>query len=127
MKRTPLRRKTPLRSMSKKRQRVQRLRRDLVATELDARGVCEAGPLIRQHRIERFGREYADRLSATDYPCGWYSTDLHEPFTRARGGDILDRGNTVAVCRSCHNWIHGNPEAATSIGLLKGRGDGADK
>jgi len=45
--------------------------------------------------------------------------DLHEPLTRARGGSILDPANTVAVCRSCHDWIHDNPTAATDLGLLR--------
>jgi len=40
-------------------------------------------------------------------------------LTRARGGSILDPANTVAVCRSCHDWIHDNPTAAADLGLLR--------
>jgi hypothetical protein len=63
--------------------------------------------------------EHADRLSKYAYVCDGLAVDLHEPLTRARGGSFLDVGNTVAVCRSCHTWIHDNPEAAKAVGLLR--------
>jgi hypothetical protein len=104
MKRTPLHRRTPLRRVSLKRQRVNRERRELVRSELTKRPRCEAGHL-------------------TPASCSGYATDIHEPLTRARGGSILDVANTVAVCRGCHDWIHTHPESATRLGLLRSKHD----
>ena len=105
MKRTPLKRKTRLRSVSPKRAKVQRQRRTMVREELARRELCEAGATIR------FGGHRS--------LCAGLAVDLHEPLTRARGGGILDPANTVAVCRSCHDWIHDNPTAAADLGLLR--------
>ena len=117
MKRSPLRRRaplhrggrlarrTPLRSVSAKRAKVQQQRRTMVREELARRELCEAGAMIR------FGGHRS--------LCAGLAVDLHEPLTRARGGSILDPANTVAVCRSCHDWIHDNPTAATDLGLLR--------
>jgi hypothetical protein len=70
-------------------------------------------------RMQKFGIKYAKRLDAESYTCSRRSTELHEPLTRARGGDILDKYNTVAICRNCHNWVHDHPESATKLGLLR--------
>lgn len=80
-------------------------RRKLVAHCLETRPICEAGLAIA----------YLD----SKHRCGHYATDVHEPHTRARGGDILDIANTLTVCRLCHDWIHVNPKLATEAGLLK--------
>ena len=110
MKRSPLRRgnpperRTPLRQVSAKRAKVQRLRRVMVAEELAKRELCEAGARITQ--------------AGYDARCHGLAVELHEPLTRARGGSILDPANTVAICRSCHDWVHVNPAAATGLGLL---------
>lgn len=131
MKRTPLRRRTPLRkgtgrlqrtplrSMSRKRSKQQRRRQTMVQHELANRPRCEAGPLIYQYRLTRYGDDYGNRLNANSYPCGQTSVELHEPLTRARGGSILDPANTVAICRSCHDWVHDHSTAATELGLLR--------
>ena len=111
MRRTPLHRRTPLRRVSLKRQRVMQQRRMFVADQLARRPDCEAGPLIRT------GNEAVAGYGATT-PCRRRAVDIHEPLTRARGGSILDPANTVAVCRTCHDWIHTHPESATRLGLL---------
>ena len=41
--------------------------------------------------------------------CTNVATDPHEPLTRARGGDILDRDNIRRVC-SPHNMMFGSDE-----------------
>ncbi len=119
MKRTRLKRKTPLRRVSKKRALLNRKRADFVKWELGERPWCEAGDAIRLHRMQSFGIEYGKRLDKGSYACSRRSTELHEPLTRARGGDILDKYNTVAICRNCHNWIHDHPDSATKLGLLR--------
>jgi hypothetical protein len=118
---TPLKRKTPLRPVSKKRQRVQAQRRELVRNELEYRQWCEAGSHITRHLLSCL-TQTQKRSIKTDpqkLVCDGRAVDIHEPLTRARGGSILDPKNTMAVCRSCHTWIHDNPENATKLGLLK--------
>ena len=91
--------------MSRKRREVQVLRRQMVRDELARRELCEAGAVITH--------------AGHNARCHGVAVELHEPLTRARGGSILDPANTVAVCRSCHDWIHDHPKAATDLGLLR--------
>jgi hypothetical protein len=98
----PIKRRTPLKPYSKKRKATQTARRELVKRILAERPYCQAGPRIRDPK----------------HRCQSYSTDCHEPLTRARGGDILDPNNILAVCRACHDWIHRNPAEATRLDLL---------
>jgi len=104
MKRTPLKRKTPLRRsgslnpVSKKRAKTNTKRRAFVKEELDKRQFCEA-------RIPEV--------------CTRYSTELHEPILRSLGGSILDVENSVAICRMCHRWVHDNVGEAKKLGLIK--------
>lgn len=105
MKRSPIRRRTPLRKVSPKTAARNRKRAAFRAAELASRPYCEAQGSIWTHDPS-YNR------------CSMISVDLHEPLTRARGGDILDPKNTVALCRPCHDWIHNNPAAATDLGLL---------
>jgi len=82
--RTSLSRRTSLRFRSTKQTRIMPARRALVAFLLAERPWCQ-----------RCGTER--------------STDVHEPLTRAQGGNILDLDAAVAICRSCHSHIHANP------------------
>lgn len=78
------------------------------------------GPLVREILEER---PWCERgLSVmTDLGEVKRSTQVHEKLTRARGGDITDKANCVAVCRACHMWIHDHPAAATEEGWLEHR------
>tara|TARA_R110000787_G_scaffold100231_4_gene205138 strand:+ start:2549 stop:2893 length:345 start_codon:yes stop_codon:yes gene_type:complete len=104
MKRTPLKRKTPMKRtgslapVSKKRAKTNRQRSKFVKEELDNRRWCEA------HIPE---------------VCTRYSTEIHEPILRSAGGSILDKANSVAICRMCHRWVHDNVAEAKKIGLIK--------
>lgn len=89
---TPLVRK-PLRARSKKTEALYRIRRSLVAALLAERPVCERCGSAR-------------------------STDVHEPQMRSRGADITDPTQCVCLCRACHRWIHDHPAAATAEGWL---------
>ena len=114
----PIQRKTPLRPVSKKRQKLNRQRAQMVKTELQQRPQCEAGPRITEFLTSYYSAEAAfwfDRKT----PCYVQSTELHEPLTRARGGSIVDPANTVAICRRCHDWIHAHPDDAEQCGLLE--------
>jgi len=96
VKRTPLSRRTPLRFRSAKRTRIMPARRALVAALLAERPWCQ-----------RCGTER--------------STDVHEPLTRAQGGNILDPDACVAICRRCHEWAHTHPAEAYATGWLTRR------
>jgi hypothetical protein len=104
----PLERKTPLRStgnldrstpiakQSKKRQRENRERRDVLTAKYGT------GPV------------------QCEVPwCGRWADDAHEVLTRARGGSITDPDNIRAVCRPCHDAITGEVPWAYEIGFLK--------
>lgn len=56
--------------------------------------------------------------------CGGLAVDVHEPWTRRRGGPIDDPRNFMAVCRLCHDWIHQNPSTAKWSGWLISAEDG---
>ena len=104
MKRTPLKRKTPLKRtgslapISKRRAKTQRQRRAFVKEELENRRWCE-------EKIPNV--------------CTRYSTEIHEPHLRSQGGSILDRANSVAICRMCHRWVHDNVGEAMKLGLIR--------
>tara|TARA_R100001163_G_C5020040_1_gene163093 strand:- start:609 stop:950 length:342 start_codon:yes stop_codon:yes gene_type:complete len=104
LKRTPLKRKTPLKRtgslapVSKRRAKTNRQRRKFVHEELSNRIYCEA-------KIPNV--------------CNRYSTEIHEPILRSQGGSILDRANSVAICRMCHRWVHDNVGEAMKLGLIK--------
>jgi hypothetical protein len=118
MKRTPLKRKTPLRRVSNKREAIIRSRRKFVREQLIKRPWCEAGQIIGSATGQW---AMIGGIRIWSY-CKRVSTELHEPLTRARmpGPDtILDETNSVSLCRRCHFWIHENPKCAESIGLLR--------
>ena len=104
MKRTPLKRKTPLKRtgslspVSKKRAKTNRQRAKFVKEELDKRQYCAAHiPNI----------------------CSRWATEIHEPILRSAGGSILAADNSVAICRMCHRWVHDNVAEAKKMGLIK--------
>ena len=101
MKRTPMTRRTPLRKRSKKTERIYLERRKLVTLLLITNPICQVPWCM-------------DR-----------SVDIHEPKTRARGGDILDPENCRAVCRMHHDLIHiDEPSWAYDLGFLRHSWDG---
>jgi hypothetical protein len=109
MKRTPLKRKTPMKRtgslspVSKSRAGLNKKRRAFVKEELDKRPYCEA------HIPE---------------VCSRFATELHEPILRSLGGSILDISNSVAICRLCHTWVHDNVGLAKELGLIKSSSPG---
>ena len=117
MHRKQIQRKTPLRRVSPRRAEQNKKRRDLVAAELEKRPGCEAGHMVALEVPHKDRTEGGFSWKG----CTHRATELHEPRTRARfpGQEtFLDPAQTVAICRSCHRWVHGNPEAAERAGLL---------
>lgn len=46
------------------------------------------------------------------------ATDIHHVKGRL-GGNYLDVSTWMAVCRTCHDWIHQHPKEARAAGMLK--------
>jgi|GEM_PF-2617556 hypothetical protein len=86
MKRTELKRKTPLRKMSKK-MRKQKTQEAKLTQELLEKnnGVCAL--------------------------CGrvpdWRGFSKHEIVHRSQGGSAIDSNNTILICGRCHSAQHG--------------------
>ncbi len=106
---------SPIKPRSKKRAKLMReVRAPLVREILEERPWCERGMyrvknhLVTVAAIHEFWRVHR-------------STQVHEKLTRARGGDITDKDNCVALCRACHRWVHEHPAAATEEGWLEHR------
>lgn len=100
MRRTPLKRKTPLRR-GKRPRRVSANQAEAIATRRDLRAelLDERGPLC-------------------ECGCGAEWTDMHERLPRARGGSPVDKRNILCLARGCHRWVHENPREAKQRGLL---------
>lgn len=81
-----------LRPQSRKRQAEQRERRKMIASML------REGPVLC-------------------VMCGGRADDLHEVVSRARGGSISSRENTVPLCRRDHDWVTAHPLEAQGMGL----------
>ena len=100
MKRSPIRRRTPLRHRSAKRAAREQLLRELRVELLATRRSCEA---------EWFGfRECSGRR------------EVHHVQRRSQGG-LHAPENLLVVCAAHHEAIHANPADAVRAGLLTGR------
>lgn len=95
MKRTPLKRKTPLKRTGRLRQVSTKQRERNAKVRARFKELTGCDPLCeRCHKAE--------------------ATDPHHPRGR-RGGFLLF---IYPVCRPCHDWIHSNPTSATKEGML---------
>lgn len=94
MKRSPIKRKTPLRRVSKKRKKEARV-----------------------YAVRR-------KAFLASHPFCWFdfcpnaSRDVHHKKGRL-GGNYLNEDTWMAVCRKHHNWIHAHPDIARQMTLLK--------
>lgn len=105
MKRTALKRKTPLKR---------------------GKGLAKVGkhrkPIQAQYVKQRTA--FLEKAAATGCQAGiecgltpGKAQDVHHKQGRA-GKLLLDETKWIAVCRRCHDWIHDNPKEATDLGLL---------
>jgi hypothetical protein len=52
--------------------------------------------------------------------CSHGATDIHHTYAGAnRDAFYLVQSTWKAVCRNCHDWIHGHPAEAREMGWLK--------
>lgn len=122
MKRTPLKRKTPLKRGTTP------LKRTKLAPGANP---LKRSPLARISKrqvakLNAYGKAKAAYLNANPFceaclPRGavsrFRSTDIHH--SRGRAGELLsDTRFFKALCRPCHDWTHENPGSARALGLL---------
>jgi hypothetical protein len=123
---SPLARRTRPRPRSRKAQAVAPVRAAFVKRILEERPRCEFPAEVRQHTALAYAlghrQHYEPAVEVIGF-CWRASVDVHEKLTRARGGDILDEDNVLAICREHHDWVHANPKAATELGLLLSQWD----
>lgn len=109
-----LERRTRMRQVSARREAENRQRRKMVRELWPERPACAVYELSQA----RPGL-VPDNVIAG---CGRWADDVHEPLTRARGGDIADPGNAIPPCRACHDVLTFTPDSelgwAYDAGLL---------
>jgi hypothetical protein len=88
MKRTPLKRKKPMKRVSKKRTTDSKIYSKMRLNFLATYPLCEVCPTVKMDQRKT-------------------STDVHHK--KGRGKYYLDEDSWLAVCRQCHDEIHGNP------------------
>lgn len=103
MKRSPLRRRTPMRRQSTSHQQQRAEYTEFRADYLAAHPECEAFPRCDDWR---------------DPVCTIRADQLHHIKPRGRGGAVTAADNVLAVCGACHRWIHANPIRARELRLL---------
>jgi len=105
MKRSPLRRKTPLRAKS-----------SITRTAMKVKPRRPMRPEFRQAVIKRDTSCRAEALWR-DVPCSG-AAHIHHVLMRSQGGkDTLE--DCILVCSAHHEAIHANPERSYSLGLLR--------
>lgn len=98
-----------MRPLSKKRQRVQRLRVELVRTMLAEDPRCDLGPTIE--------------LADAKHRCAGEAIGLHERRKRSSTGSLLNRANLRRCCAPCNSWVEEHPRVAHMLGLVVRPGD----
>src|SRR6185312_2068406 len=105
MKRTELRRKTPM-------SRTGRLK-------------PRSAKMAKLYRTERVPLviEWLERYPWCQFPlgCTERAVDVHEVLARSQGGTIVDPENLRSSCRAHNHWAEDHPAAAEAIGWKKWR------
>jgi hypothetical protein len=111
MKRTPLRRKTPLKAKAPKKAKAKP--KGLKRTKLKPMSPerRRASTLYRDFR-----KMFLKERPICERCSNRHSRDVHHK--KGRGKHYLDVESWAAVCRECHDWIHGHPKQAREDGWL---------
>lgn len=107
MKRTPLKRKTRLRSLSKKRRKINEEYLRLRAEFLKAHPYCQW--FEAENDIDR-------RVMINGFAFVPLSQEIHH--RRGRGKYLCDTSTWMAVSRNAHRWIHDHPKESYQKGYL---------
>jgi hypothetical protein len=95
--------------MGKKRQGEARVYAKKRKAFLEEKPMCEAHATIIVYEEGAVGLLYGTVKAQ--------STDVHH--CAKRGRNYLKTDTWMAVCRSCHDWIHGHPKISRDLGLLQ--------
>lgn len=125
MKRTPLKRKTPMKRSQKP------LKRTPLKKQSQSKSSKE-----KRASYSKAKKEYMefDRLNGFKHCCekckknvGIENLDLHHKAGRTGSSinqygemerNLTNKATFMAVCRTCHNWIHENPKESREMGWL---------
>lgn len=113
MKRTELRRRSPMPRSSKPLQRgCEPMRRSRLNPVSDKRR-AENRERTAALAPLRAAQPWCSRCGATGV-----GLDAHELLSRARGGSITDLANIVLLCRADHTWVTEHPVEAAAEGWV---------
>jgi len=104
MKRSPLKRKTPLKRSTKP---LKRTRLSPVSKKQQKR--------LRDYSAVR--KDYLDEHPVCEACLQRPAEEIHHK--EGRGSKTADPTTFMSICRRCHNWIHANPNRAREEGWLK--------
>lgn len=129
MKRTEIKRKTPLkanadatRAWQDRSRRTSTLSGSTLGRGPGPKRKVRLPPVSKKRKAENKVRR-ANCLAAfgTDPACarcGAPAVDAHEVIPRSKGGSITDTANIRPVCRACHDFLHAHPLQAKAEGFL---------
>lgn len=127
MKRTPLKRLTPLKA--KKPWRPERTR---IAARSSKRAKFmkeERVPLTKEMLADDPWCELAVKIRRVDpswASCARSAIGLHELLKRSQGGSLTDPENVLRACGPCNSYCEDNPDRAWAAGLVVRRGETLD-
>jgi len=128
MKRTPIKRKTPLKASAELKRKTAlsttgwRVSKRTPIKQQSAKKKAENN--TRRELLRALVDERGEMCQAkVDNVCTGVAVDAHEVLTRARGGSAVDPENILLVCRACHEWIGAHPKQAKLRGLLRSSWD----
>lgn len=111
LKRTPIRRRTQLRGIGKRKKREIVETKDARQAYLAAHIVCEIGEVLRLHRdVDPAAQKGSDE-------CLIKATCVHERKKRSQHGSLVQNANLMASCVLCNDWVERNPGVARELGL----------
>lgn len=109
VKRSELRRRTPMPRGTTKLERTVRVRPQSDRRKAEA-------PLRRAFVVEVLTERPWCEIRWDD-GCTGRAVDVDELLSRAQGGSILDPDNVQTACRYCHDRKHAHPDEAAARGL----------
>lgn len=102
MKRSPIKRRTPLKATKR------------IAAQSAKRKVDNRKRAVLRKQL------LGERGPRCEYPgCTKQWVDMHEVLKRSRGGSILDPSNIKLLCRPHHEWTESHPNEAHAAGFLR--------
>jgi hypothetical protein len=112
MKRTALKRRTPLRPTLLQRHRWMKRVSDRRKAERKVYLEMRTR-FLKEHPLCQIGVAHAVT------PGGSQRRSRHVHHVKGRGPHLLDESTWLATCRACHDWVHSNANEARALGWLQ--------